>query len=174
MQRFLILIRHAEALQSLACAEPDRPLSPRGAVQAESTAQWVASYLPREDRFIRLLVSPALRTRQTAEKLMQNLEKLEISVLQPELYQSSESGILRVIRQIEDEITHLVIIGHNPTLGSFVRRVANLSPACNETLQIELTEFAPSSCCVFSTETVWSHLLTRDLKILAFRDPIFR
>ena len=67
----LILWRHAEArdlAEEAPTAEADlaRPLTPRGEKQAQRMAEWLNRFLPDSTR---ILVSPALRTRQTADAL---------------------------------------------------------------------------------------------------------
>lgn len=60
----LILVRHAQPLEeSRRDGRPaDPPLSPRGRVQADAVARWLA-----QDGVDRLISSPALRARQTAD-----------------------------------------------------------------------------------------------------------
>ena len=60
----LILWRHAEAVDGT----PDmtRPLTARGLKQAHDMARWLKKQLPKKTRIV---ASPALRTRQTAEAL---------------------------------------------------------------------------------------------------------
>ncbi|MDD5298387.1 MAG: histidine phosphatase family protein [Rhodocyclaceae bacterium] len=60
----LILWRHAQA----ADGEPDasRPLTSRGEKEAQLVARWLRQHLPKKTR---ILASPSLRTRQTAEAL---------------------------------------------------------------------------------------------------------
>ena len=65
----LILWRHADAGEAVDADGIDdlqRPLSPRGQKQAKRMAEWLNRFLPDSSR---ILVSPALRARQTAEAL---------------------------------------------------------------------------------------------------------
>ena len=57
----LILWRHAEAEDGIPDAK--RPLTERGQKQARKMAKWLRKRLPEDTRII---VSPALRCRQTA------------------------------------------------------------------------------------------------------------
>ena len=60
----LLLWRHAEALDGV--PDADRPLTDRGRHQARHMADWLANNQPPG---LRVLASPTLRTRMTAEAL---------------------------------------------------------------------------------------------------------
>ncbi|MDL2283960.1 histidine phosphatase family protein [Oxalobacter sp. OttesenSCG-928-P03] len=60
----LFLWRHADALTG--SPDRERPLSEKGKKEAALTADWLGTALPADAR---ILVSPALRTRQTANSL---------------------------------------------------------------------------------------------------------
>ncbi|MEE8659149.1 hypothetical protein CGLAMM_00505 [Acetobacteraceae bacterium EV16G] len=170
MQRYLILIRHAEASQNFGTPDLDRALSTNGEAQAQSVAKWVTPFLDADRRHIQFIISPALRTRQTAQALFQRYGCRENCVYDPTLYQTDENGIWRLVNEAGDAPSHLVIIGHNPALGRFVRGVAQPAASNNGESDLELSAFAPSSCCVMVTRTDWSALRPQDLTIHAFRD----
>ncbi len=102
----LILWRHAEA----EFGEPDmeRALTPKGQKQARRMAEWLTSQLPET---CRILVSPALRTVQTAEALDRKFR------VHPELAPgASPEAILRTANwPLSKEA--VLIVGHQPTLG---------------------------------------------------------
>ena len=58
----LILWRHAEAIDGI--PDFDRPLSERGQQQARRVAKWLDKNRPRR---LRVIASPTVRTRMTAE-----------------------------------------------------------------------------------------------------------
>ena len=68
----LILWRHAEAAVAGAL-EPDmkRRLTPHGEKQAKAVARWLEA---RQPKHLRILVSPALRSQQTAHALAQRFD----------------------------------------------------------------------------------------------------
>jgi phosphohistidine phosphatase len=102
----LILWRHAEA----ETAEPDllRELSPRGRKQAARMADWLNPRLPQE---VRILASPALRTRQTAQALGREYD--EEAALLP------GAGAAEVLAAANwpNAAYPVLIVGHQPTLG---------------------------------------------------------
>ena len=76
----LLLWRHAEAVDGT----PDhtRELTPRGLKQARRMARWLDTNRPKQ---LRVLVSPTMRTRQTAAAFADDFERL----LQPPEYSLS-------------------------------------------------------------------------------------
>lgn len=105
----LILWRHAEARDAAPGeSDLDRPLTPRGVKQAQRMAEWLNRFLPESTR---VLVSPALRTRQTAEALGR---KVRVSdALAPG---AGVSQLLTASRW-PDAREPVLVIGHQPTLG---------------------------------------------------------
>lgn len=105
----LILWRHADAREA-GPGQPDaeRPLSAKGERHAHRMARWLNQRLPESTR---ILVSPCLRTRQTADALGRKY-KLE-PALAPE---ASVEALLAAARWPGARLPVLVV-GHQPTLG---------------------------------------------------------
>ncbi len=102
----LILWRHAEAEEG----HPDekRALTPRGQRQATRVAQWLSAVL--EEPY-HILVSPALRTQQTASALNLPFEtSAEVGT------QANPERLLEAVQWPSANAT-LVVVGHQPTLG---------------------------------------------------------
>jgi phosphohistidine phosphatase len=109
----LILWRHAEARdlpEEAPTAEADlaRPLTPRGEKQAHRMAEWLSRFLPDSTR---ILVSPALRTRQTADALGRKYRLVE--ALAPGV---SHTQALAASRW-PDSREPVLLVGHQPVLG---------------------------------------------------------
>lgn len=105
----LILWRHAEAEEGDG-AIPDnkRRLTARGEKQAKQVARWLHQHLPRKSR---LLVSPAERTKQTAQALELAYE------LEPRVGTGASAGDLLAVAGWPGQSGAVLIIGHQPTLG---------------------------------------------------------
>lgn len=104
-----MLWRHAEAFDAReGQSDLDRPLSPKGERQAQRMAEWIHRQLPATAR---VLVSPALRTQQTAEALDRRFKT--VPVLAPG---ATVDTLLHAVRWPDAKETVLVI-GHQPTLG---------------------------------------------------------
>jgi phosphohistidine phosphatase len=101
-----ILWRHAEAENGV----PDvaRRLTSKGQKQAEKIAKWLKE---RIETPTRIIVSPAVRTQQTASALTDTFET------------SSEVGlstsVKRVLQAVEYPLARgtVIVVGHQPTLG---------------------------------------------------------
>ncbi|MBP6899742.1 MAG: phosphohistidine phosphatase SixA [Burkholderiaceae bacterium] len=105
----LILWRHAEAREAREGeSDLDRPLTGRGEKQAARMAEWLNRFLPDTTR---VLVSPALRTRQTAEALGRKLRLVD--GLAPG---ATPDQLLNAARW-PDSREPVLVVGHQPTLG---------------------------------------------------------
>lgn len=110
----LILWRHAEARELPeeapfdAAADLQRPLTPRGDKQARRMAEWLNRFLPDSTR---VLVSPALRTRQTADALERKYRTVD--ALAPGC---SHAQALAAARW-PDSREPVLLVGHQPALG---------------------------------------------------------
>ena len=113
----LLLWRHAEAEDG----EDDlrRRLTTRGEKQARSMAAWILAHQPKD---MRIIVSPAIRTQQTAEALKLPFETQR--KIGPEACVSE----LIAAAGWPDASGSVLIIGHQPSLG----RLASLLLAGHE------------------------------------------
>ena len=105
----LILWRHADA-RDLAddLVDHDRPLTAKGERQAAKMGRWLNQHLPEGAR---ILVSPTLRTVQTAQGLDRRKRILE--ALGPD---QTVEALLQAARW-PDAKEPVVVVGHQPTLG---------------------------------------------------------
>lgn len=111
----LILWRHAEA-EVAAAGQDDlqRALTHKGERQARRMAAWLNQRLPATTR---VLVSPALRCRQTAEAL--GREMRIVPALAPDAAASALVEAARWPRSSEP----VLICGHQPTLGQLAAQL---------------------------------------------------
>ena len=105
----LLLWRHAEAEDG----EDDmkRQLTERGQKQARVMGKWIREHQPRD---LRTIVSPAVRTRQTAEALRLPFEI--VRKIGPEACVSE----LIAASAWPDGSGSVLIVGHQPSLGRLV------------------------------------------------------
>jgi phosphohistidine phosphatase len=102
----LILWRHAEAEDGF----PDmaRQLTLKGRRQARNIAAWLKPRLPDD---IRILVSPAARTQQTAAAL--GMDFITVEGIAPD----ASPEALFAAAGWPDQPQSVLIVGHQPTLG---------------------------------------------------------
>lgn len=105
----LILWRHAEAhVLREGQTDLERALTPKGERQAQRMAEWLNHRLAHSTR---IMVSPALRTQQTAKALDRHFKTVQL--LAPE---ASVTALLSVTRWPEAS-EPVLVVGHQPTLG---------------------------------------------------------
>lgn len=113
----LILLRHGKSDWS--GGEPDhlRPLARRGRRQVPVAGRWLADNVGVIDLAV---VSPAERTRETWR-----LAAAELAVPPPvreddRVYAGSAPSLLGVLRELPEELSTVVLVGHNPGLEDLV------------------------------------------------------
>ena len=102
----LLFWRHAEAEEG----EDDlkRRLTERGRKQARIMARWIGEHQPRD---LRIIVSPAVRTQQTAEALKLPFETIRMI--------GPDAGVADLIAASRwpDASGAVLVVGHQPVLG---------------------------------------------------------
>jgi phosphohistidine phosphatase len=114
--RRLTLLRHGHAAAADATTpDRDRPLTAQGEADATAMGQRFRAQGARPSL---ILVSPALRTLQTARLVAGALGyPLEFLQREPELYLASPEDILAVLGRQDDAFQDVLVCGHNPGLS---------------------------------------------------------
>lgn len=121
----LILWRHAEAedlpdsLGTSRNADLLRPLTRRGRKQADASAAWLRAHLSGD---VRVLVSPAVRSKETAAALTGNAEVV------PDLAPGADVTAVLAAIGWPQGTENTVVVGHQPWVG----RLASLLLAGTE------------------------------------------
>jgi len=119
----LILWRHAEAQEAAAGADDlSRALTKKGEKQASRMAAWLDRHLPEGTR---VLVSPAVRTQQTAAALDRKFK------LRDELVpETTVDDVLSLLKWHVDTGPQLkgpvLLVGHQPYLGELVAKLLGM------------------------------------------------
>jgi phosphohistidine phosphatase len=109
--RRLWLIRHARAADAKPDQEDyDRPLTRKGERQCGALADWLKTRTGIEDA--KALVSPAVRTRETADRVLDAWFGGP-RVPEPRIWNASTTELTELLQENTSE---LMIIGHNPGL----------------------------------------------------------
>lgn len=103
----LLLWRHAEA-EDREDDDLGRPLTARGLKQAKNVAHWLRDHQPKK---LRILVSPATRTRQTADAA-----ELDYEISQ-QLAPGASAANLIAAANWPAAGGAVLLVGHQPTLG---------------------------------------------------------
>ena len=111
----LTLIRHAKSSwKDPELADFDRPLNKRGKRDLPHMADRVHHFELKPDL---VLSSGAKRAITTAKAVVARLE-LDTEQLQviPELYEACSETLQLILQNLPEEITHVMLVGHNPGL----------------------------------------------------------
>jgi phosphohistidine phosphatase len=103
----LTLFRHAKTERvSSSGRDFDRVLTDRGKSDAARMGEEIRRL---RFRFDLVLSSPAARASDTAE-----LAGLAVSTYDQRIYEASVADLLAIARAVDDDVTRLIMIGHNP------------------------------------------------------------
>ena len=117
MSRTVYLLRHAKSSwDDPELADIERPLAPRGRKAAKKIARYLRDHDVRPEL---VLCSPAARARET-------LAAIGEGEIRPELYGASAAELLGVIRGLPDDVSSVLLIGHNPGMEDLAGAFAPL------------------------------------------------
>src|SRR5450432_3713333 len=128
--RRLMLLRHAKTeTDSPSGQDQDRRLDDRGRLDAAAIGGWIGRHPPLPDT---ILVSPAVRTRQTWEIAGEAMRDAAKDLAPPlrvefpaELYGADPAQLLQIIRMAEaTDPKRLMVIGHNPGMHELALALA--------------------------------------------------
>jgi phosphohistidine phosphatase len=107
----LMLLRHAKSNWPTGMQDAERPLSGRGEAAAHLMGGYMAhhSLIPE-----RVLCSPARRTRDTWTGVSSPWPTPVDVVFDGRLYGATCQGIMSIVRDQDDAIRTLLVLGHNP------------------------------------------------------------
>ena len=137
MSARLVLVRHAKAARE-GPSDAQRPLASRGRADAAAIGRWLASQGIAPDRVV---ISPTLRTRETWELTRIGTPPAD---LDERIYDNTVEDLLAVVRDTPPDVHTLLLVGHNPSMGSLA---ASWAP--------QLSEFATSAVAIFELDD-WS------------------
>jgi phosphohistidine phosphatase len=109
----LHLLRHAKSSWDEALEDHERPLSRRGREAARRVGRSLPASLGAID-FV--LCSTAVRTRETAALVLAGLAPAPRILYEDALYLASPAVLLHRLRQLDESVGTVMVIGHNPGL----------------------------------------------------------
>ena len=117
MTKTLILMRHAKSSWAEpGMADVDRPLNRRGRGDAPRMGEWLKSAGLKPDL---VLVSPARRTRDTFEGLVQGYGIRLPNEIVPSIYEAEPVDLLELVRV--QRAPTVMLLGHNPGCEQLLR-----------------------------------------------------
>ncbi|MER9405067.1 histidine phosphatase family protein [Mesorhizobium caraganae] len=151
----LLLLRHAKSSwDDPALADFDRPLAPRGL----KAASLMGRELARRDWLPDLaLVSPALRTRETWRLVSAELPARVPVEFAEGLFDATAGDILAEVQQAIASAGCLLVLGHNPGLEDFARRLAGPRSDSGTLRKLE-EKFPTGALARFVVDDNWADL----------------
>ena len=118
----LTLLRHAKSSwDDRSLDDFDRPLNNRGRKAAQRMGREIAD---RDMRFDLVLASPAARVRQTIDGVQQHHELKAPIRFEPRIYMARVAELVELIGAIPDELTSVLLVGHNTSLERLALKLA--------------------------------------------------
>jgi phosphohistidine phosphatase len=161
--RRLYLLRHAKAEPVAPGGDIDRPLSRRGIASCGLIAEFIRDSDIAPDL---VLCSSARRTRQTVEAIGAALPA-EVPVLtEDRLYLASAPDLLDRLREIDDGVPSVLLVGHNPSIHELAVGLLHNGE------QAALPSFPTAGFAVHELTAVrWVELGAHTTRLLAFVTP---
>lgn len=112
--RSLSLLRHAKSSwDDPSLDDFDRPLAPRGLKAAPAMGRYLLGRGLVPDL---VLCSPAVRARETCEKVLGAIGRQVAVSFDETIYMATPRTLLALVRGASSRVHHLMLIGHNPGL----------------------------------------------------------
>jgi phosphohistidine phosphatase len=125
--RTVYLLRHAKSSwKEAGAADHDRPLNERGRRAAARIGAHLASVRPQPGL---VLCSSAQRARETWALVERELPSPPPLRVEPRLYLAAPSEILALLRELADDESCVLAVGHNPGMADLATRLAGRGDA---------------------------------------------
>ena len=170
--RTLILVRHAKSAWSLDLEDRERPLSKRGRHDAAALGEFLATRKLAADL---LLCSTAVRAAQTWEHASAAGARAAERIDEELIYEAMVDELLRVLRQLPDQIRTVIMIGHAPAIPDLVETLAVRQDHAGQRLreawrQMD-TKYPTSGCAVINYDGEWAGLKPGSAELESFDVP---
>ena len=161
--RVLVIMRHAKAEPS-APSDHERVLTDRGTADADEAGAWLRGTGTTPGR---ALVSDAARTRGTWAALAGSAGWDVVPEYDASLYAAGPDTALDLLRETDDTVDTLVVIGHNPTMA-YVAQMLDDGDGDAEAVAAMNEGFPTSAVAVFAVDGAWADLEMGGARLTAF------
>jgi phosphohistidine phosphatase len=162
--RTLVLMRHAKSAYPTGVADHDRPLAPRGSREAGLGGDWLRDNVPAIDA---VLCSTATRARETLARTGIDAPVQYVA----QLYGATPGTVIEEINKADDNITTLLVVGHEPTTSSLALILA-ATYSSNITVAESISEKYPTSgIAVLRVDGRWAEVEPGGAALIDFHVP---
>jgi phosphohistidine phosphatase len=163
VRRQLVVLRHAQA-EPGGETDLERELAQRGWDDALESGRWLADkgFIPQA-----ALVSAARRTRSTWLALAEG-GSFEVEPTYSEsLYSAGPETALDLVRETGDDVTALVVVGHNPTMA-YLAQLLDDGTGDEEAAREMAVGFPTGALAWFEVVGGWSELELASARLVGF------
>ncbi|MGA8257789.1 MAG: histidine phosphatase family protein [Nocardioides sp.] len=154
----LVVMRHAKAEQ-VGPSDFERPLAARGHRDATAAGRWLAEQGVTPDA---ALVSAALRTTETWQHVLAGAGwKLGANFdldLDRSLYSADTDSALDLIRFVDESVSTLVVVGHNPTMAYLAQLLDDGDGDATAMTELLSGTYPTSATAIFAVTSPWAEL----------------
>lgn len=162
--RTLVLLRHAKSAYPDGVVDHDRPLAPRGRREATLAGEWLRANLPAIDA---VLCSTATRTRETLARTGIDAPVRYVR----RLYGATAGAVIEEINAVGDEVTRLLLVGHEPTMTQLALGLTKPDDANTDAAQRISAKFPTSAMAVLRFAGNWKGVELGSAELDAFHVP---
>ncbi len=156
-------MRHAKAEQTGA-TDFERHLAERGHADSADAGRWLAARGVEPEL---ALVSAAVRTQETWDALVEGAGWDLHPELVDGLYSAGTQAALDLLREVDEGITSVVMVGHNPTMASLAT-ILDDGEGDEEAGNELALGFPTSAVAVFKYDGKWSELDEASASVVGF------
>lgn len=161
--RRLVVMRHARAEHS-GPSDHERRLTDGGADDARAAGAWLAGLGLDPDH---VLVSAALRTRETWEAVAEGAGWDDDATHDEGLYAAGPETALDLVRQSPADALTVVVVGHNPTMATLAQLLDD-GEGDEEASNDLAGGFPTCAAAVLEVDDDWADLEEQSARLLAF------
>ncbi|WP_030204902.1 SixA phosphatase family protein [Streptomyces bikiniensis] len=148
--RRIVLLRHAKA-DWPQVSDHERPLAERGRSDAPVAGRRLAE---TGIGFDLALCSTAVRTRETWKLAVHELPERPRTVYEDRLYEASLGELIALLNDVPDEVSDLLVIGHNPGMHALADALAGRAEGDTAT-RMNRSGFPTSAFAVLTFDGSW-------------------
>ncbi|MDB1088410.1 histidine phosphatase family protein [Streptomyces sp. ACA25] len=164
--RRIVLLRHAKA-DWPQVSDHERPLAERGRKDAPAAGQWLATAGVVPDL---ALCSTATRTRETWKLAVPELPQRPRTVYDERLYDATAGELIAVINEVDDEVTDLLLVGHNPGMHALAEALAGAAEP-DALARMNRSSFPTAAMAVLSHTGSWKTVELGTARLVSYWSP---
>lgn len=162
----LIAVRHAKSSWDLDVDDHDRPLSGRGRRDADALGRWLTERSLQPDL---VLCSTSARTQETWSRAVAVGAEAAAVRLERAIYNAWVPELVRLIRDLPEEVSTALTLGHAPGIPDLVEYVCQRTDSA-DWAQLD-HKYPTSGAAVISVPGLWRSIGQGRAELISFTVP---